>query len=264
MRNEPLESRVLRKEPARFGGGPTEKERQRHLAGGLPYHVWSIAMARDRNGTDTPGASQRVVLESELHRLWSSKPWCHPPIWANPSRYPALAVSHMRQHLCRNDRHRLLWSASCSGNDRGMSGPAGRTQQPGGHSARQRHQRRDRHGLVTPGSRSCRTHRGALADQLPAHPGPTRRHVDLCRPHGRKRGRSEQDERGTFWRGITIARDARMRVGRAIAKTAEQVADTLLAQLKARGHGDAPPPMATAGTGGYRAAMLATWGQVPA
>jgi hypothetical protein len=54
-----------------------------------------------------------------------------------------------------------------------------------------------------------------------------------------------------------------MRVGRAIAKTEEEVADTLMAQLKARGHGDAPPPMATDGKGGYREAMLETWGQVP-
>jgi group II intron reverse transcriptase/maturase len=38
MRNRILESRVMRKYHARFGGGPTEKERQRHLAGGLPYH----------------------------------------------------------------------------------------------------------------------------------------------------------------------------------------------------------------------------------
>jgi hypothetical protein len=32
-----LESRVPRKWPARFGGGPTEKVRRRNLAGGLPY-----------------------------------------------------------------------------------------------------------------------------------------------------------------------------------------------------------------------------------
>jgi RHS repeat-associated protein len=34
---------VLRKWPARFGGGPTEKERQRHLAGGLPDTEWSAS-----------------------------------------------------------------------------------------------------------------------------------------------------------------------------------------------------------------------------
>jgi hypothetical protein len=36
-----------------------------------------------------------------------------------------------------------------------------------------------------------------------------------------------------------------------------------MAQLKARGHPDAPAPMATDGKGGYREAMLETWGQVP-
>ncbi len=54
-----------------------------------------------------------------------------------------------------------------------------------------------------------------------------------------------------------------MRVGRAIAKTEEEVAETLMAQLKARGHPDTPPPMATDGKGGYRDALLEEWGQVP-
>ena len=36
-----------------------------------------------------------------------------------------------------------------------------------------------------------------------------------------------------------------------------------MSQLKERGHPDTPPPMATDGKGGYREAMLATWGQVP-
>ncbi len=36
-----------------------------------------------------------------------------------------------------------------------------------------------------------------------------------------------------------------------------------MAQLKARGHPDTPPPMATDGKGGYRDALLETWGQVP-
>jgi len=71
----------------------------------------------------------------------------------------------------------------------------------------------------------------------------------------------EEDERGTFWRGITIESDSRLRVGRAIAKTEEEVADALMAQLKARGHPDAPPPMATDGKGGYREALVATWGR---
>src|SRR5262245_7289248 len=36
-RNKSLESRVTRKCQARFGGGPTEKDQQWYLAGGLPY-----------------------------------------------------------------------------------------------------------------------------------------------------------------------------------------------------------------------------------
>jgi len=36
-----------------------------------------------------------------------------------------------------------------------------------------------------------------------------------------------------------------------------------MAQLKDRGHPDAPPAMATDGKGEYREALLATWGQVP-
>ncbi len=36
-----------------------------------------------------------------------------------------------------------------------------------------------------------------------------------------------------------------------------------MGQLKTRGHPDAPPPMATDGKGGYREALVATWGQVP-
>jgi len=36
-----------------------------------------------------------------------------------------------------------------------------------------------------------------------------------------------------------------------------------MAQLKERGHPDAPPPLATDGKGAYRAALVETWGQVP-
>ena len=72
-----------------------------------------------------------------------------------------------------------------------------------------------------------------------------------------------EEERGTFWRGITIESDSRLRVGRAIAKTEEEVAEALMAQLKERGHPDCPPPMATDGKGGYRDALVETWGEVP-
>jgi hypothetical protein len=54
-----------------------------------------------------------------------------------------------------------------------------------------------------------------------------------------------------------------MRVARAIGKDESEVARQLMEQLKARGHPDAPPPIATDGQGSYREAMVKTWGQVP-
>jgi len=57
--------------------------------------------------------------------------------------------------------------------------------------------------------------------------------------------------------------DTRLRVGRAIDKTEEEVAEKLMAQLKARGHPDAPPAIATDGNRSYRKAMVETWRQVP-
>ena len=58
--------------------------------------------------------------------------------------------------------------------------------------------------------------------------------------------------------------DTRLRVGRALGKTEEAVAQELMAQLKERGHPDAPPAIATDGKGDYRTALVETWGQVPA
>jgi len=57
--------------------------------------------------------------------------------------------------------------------------------------------------------------------------------------------------------------DTRLRVGRAIGKDESEVAATLMAQLKERGHPHTPPAMATDGEGSYRQAMVNTWGQVP-
>lgn len=57
--------------------------------------------------------------------------------------------------------------------------------------------------------------------------------------------------------------DTRLRVGRAIGKDESEVAHELMVQLKARGHPDVPPAMATDGKGSYREAMVETWGQVP-
>ena len=57
--------------------------------------------------------------------------------------------------------------------------------------------------------------------------------------------------------------DTRLRVGRAIAKTEEEVATELMGQLQKRGHPETPPAMATDGKGSYREAMVETWGKVP-
>jgi hypothetical protein len=112
--------------------------------------------------------------------------------------------------------------------------------------------------------RARRADRGSSFGELSPHSRPTRRHVDLCRQQRRKRGYQETDEHGTFWRGIAIDSDTRLRVGRAIGKTEEEVARELMAQLKdRRGHPDVPPGMASDGKGGYREALLQTWGQVP-
>lgn len=49
-----------------------------------------------------------------------------------------------------------------------------------------------------------------------------------------------------------------------MGKTEAEVAHELMAQGKERGHADAPPPLAPAGKGDYRTALVDTWGQVPA
>jgi len=55
----------------------------------------------------------------------------------------------------------------------------------------------------------------------------------------------------------------RLHGGRVIAKDESDVAPELMEQLKARGHPDAPPAIATDGQRSYREAMVETWGQVP-
>jgi len=55
----------------------------------------------------------------------------------------------------------------------------------------------------------------------------------------------------------------RLRVGRAIAKTEEEVAPELMKQVKRHAPDEGPPAMSTDGKGAYREAMLETWGKVP-
>jgi hypothetical protein len=57
--------------------------------------------------------------------------------------------------------------------------------------------------------------------------------------------------------------DSRLRVGRAIAKTEEEVAPQLMLQVKKQTPDEKPPAMATDGKGAYREAMLQIWGKVP-
>jgi hypothetical protein len=63
MRNRFLESRMTRKCHVRFGGGPTEKVRQRNLVGGLPYALWHTG---DRNASDR----DRLALFPYFGRYW--------------------------------------------------------------------------------------------------------------------------------------------------------------------------------------------------
>src|SRR5437764_6131767 len=108
-----------------------------------------------------------------------------------------------------------------------------------------------------------RRNRGGVISQLSRQSCATGRPVDLRRPQGRKRGHDEEEDRGSFWRGTTIEIDSRLRIGRAIAKTEEEVALELMTQLKERGHPERPPALATDGKGSYREAMLSMWGQIP-
>jgi hypothetical protein len=57
--------------------------------------------------------------------------------------------------------------------------------------------------------------------------------------------------------------NTRLRVGRAIEKTEEEVAPQLMEQIKKHAPEEGPPALATDGKGAYREAMLQTWGTVP-
>jgi hypothetical protein len=57
--------------------------------------------------------------------------------------------------------------------------------------------------------------------------------------------------------------ETRLRIGRAIEKTEEEVAPKLMEQVKRHAPDGGPPAMATDGKGAYREAMLEIWGNVP-
>src|SRR2546429_603059 len=73
----------------------------------------------------------------------------------------------------------------------------------------------------------------------------------------------EETTRGTFWSGTVIDTKTRLRVGRAIEKTEEEVAQDLMKQVKRYAPDAGPPALVTDGKGAYREAMLKTWGKVP-
>jgi hypothetical protein len=57
--------------------------------------------------------------------------------------------------------------------------------------------------------------------------------------------------------------DTRLRVGRVIGKTEEEVAPKIMEKIKRHNPEGPPPALATDGKGAYREAMLETWGKVP-
>jgi hypothetical protein len=55
--------------------------------------------------------------------------------------------------------------------------------------------------------------------------------------------------------------NTRLRVGRVIGKTEEEIAPKIMKQIKRHQPDDKPPAIATDGKGAYREAMLETWGK---
>jgi hypothetical protein len=55
----------------------------------------------------------------------------------------------------------------------------------------------------------------------------------------------------------------RLRIGRSIAKTEEEVMHVLMEQIKEPGHQEAPPAIPTDGKGAHREAMVEAWGKAP-
>jgi hypothetical protein len=66
---------------------------------------------------------------------------------------------------------------------------------------------------------------------------------------GEKGGSQKKKHAGRIARGTAIDMDSRLRVGRAIAKTEEEVAPQLMQQIKRHAPQDPPPAMSTDGKG---------------
>jgi hypothetical protein len=57
--------------------------------------------------------------------------------------------------------------------------------------------------------------------------------------------------------------DSRLRIGRAIGKSEEEIAPELMEQVKMHAPDENPPALSSDGKGAYPEAMLATWGKIP-
>ena len=87
--------------------------------------------------------------------------------------------------------------------------------------------------------------------------------MDLCGSQGGKSGHPEENDRGSFWRGIAFDIDTRLRVGRGIGKEEEEAAIALMSQIRDRCNPEEPPAIASDGNDSYPRAMLETWGKLP-
>jgi len=87
--------------------------------------------------------------------------------------------------------------------------------------------------------------------------------VELRAQQRRKKGYTETEVSGQFWRSTMLDRDSRLRAARGIAKNETQASVEVFQTLKRRGHADRPPPTISDGWGGIDEAMTAVYGVVP-
>jgi hypothetical protein len=75
--------------------------------------------------------------------------------------------------------------------------------------------------------------------------------VDLCGSQRGKSGHPEENDSESFWRGIALKIDTRLRVGRAIGKDEEEVATAIMSQIRDRCNPEEPPAIASDGNDSY-------------
>src|SRR5215204_29833 len=198
-----------------------------------------------------------------MRRLWARRCQESAQVRLHTQRPPEMAMQHLQKGCRRNQRHGFPRQTARRADDHRVLCDVGRTKFARRHPPRQRHQGRNSHCLARRGCTTDGTDRRGAAQGSQNEPRATRCLMDLRLPQRRKKGVPEEDERGTFWRGTAIETETRLRVGRAIAKTEEEVAQKMMEQIKERGHQEAPPAIATDGKGAYREAMVETWGPRP-